>query len=194
MNEWMSIMKKMVASRYQEESPWWYHCFGREEHIFVKMQSSASTSARAFANKIQINSLSCSPQYPGTTSDYFQQLLMVIIHVWKSGYISLKMFLNQPYPLISPSGNRSLHPNAICLASLLQSPFFSVPLTMSWAVLRAKLPRSCLTHGLYLTRLLCPWDSPGKSTGGGCISFSGDLPDPGLDLCLQDSLLLSRQG
>ena len=23
-------------------------------------------------------------------------------------------------------------------------------------------------HGLQLARLLCPWDSPGKSTGGGC--------------------------
>jgi len=30
MNEWMSIMKKLVVSRYQEESPW---CFWREEHI-----------------------------------------------------------------------------------------------------------------------------------------------------------------
>ena len=24
------------------------------------------------------------------------------------------------------------------------------------------------THGLYPTRLLCPWDSPGKNTGVGC--------------------------
>ena len=23
-------------------------------------------------------------------------------------------------------------------------------------------------HGLQPTRLLCPWESPGKSTGGGC--------------------------
>ena len=32
--------------------------------------------------------------------------------------------------------------------------------------------KSCLTllwsHGLYLTRLLCPWDFPGKNTGVGC--------------------------
>ena len=108
------------------------------------------------------HSLSCFPQYPGTTSAYFQQLLMVIIHVWKSDYISLKMLLNQPYPLISPSGNWSLHHNAVCLDSLWQSPFHSVvSLTMSWAVLRAKLLQSCLT--------LCdPMDysPPGSSVRG----------------------------
>ena len=35
----------------------------------------------------------------------------------------------------------------------------------------AKLPQLCLTlqlHGLQPTRLLCPWDSPGKNTGVGC--------------------------
>ena len=34
----------------------------------------------------------------------------------------------------------------------------------------------CLTllqsHGLQSTRLLCPWDFPGKNTGMGCLSFS----------------------
>ena len=36
--------------------------------------------------------------------------------------------------------------------------------------MHAKLPQSCLTlqlHGLQPTRLLCPWDSPGKNTGVG---------------------------
>ena len=31
--------------------------------------------------------------------------------------------------------------------------------------------KSCITlrpHGLYLTRLFCPWDFPGKNTGVGC--------------------------
>ena len=32
------------------------------------------------------------------------------------------------------------------------------------------------------TRLLCPWDSPGKSTGVGWISYSRDLPDPVIKL------------
>ena len=36
-------------------------------------------------------------------------------------------------------------------------------------------------HGLYPTRLLCPWDSPGKNTGVGCHSLlQGTLPDPGI--------------
>ena len=33
-------------------------------------------------------------------------------------------------------------------------------------------------HGLWPTRLLCSWDSPGKNTGVGWHS-PGDLPDPG---------------
>ena len=31
-------------------------------------------------------------------------------------------------------------------------------------------------------RLLCPWNSPGKSTEVGCIPFPGDLPNPGIEL------------
>ena len=53
--------------------------------------------------------------------------------------------------------------------------------------------QSCLTlwpHGLRPVRLLCPWDSPGKNSGGGCHfllrgpsrprGWSRGLPDPGL--------------
>ena len=51
----------------------------------------------------------------------------------------------------------------------------------------------CL-HGLYPTMLLCPWDSPGKSTGVG-LSFPppGDL-EPGSLACpvLQADSLLSE--
>ena len=32
----------------------------------------------------------------------------------------------------------------------------------------------------WTTRLLCPWDSPGKNTGVGCPFPFGDLPDPGV--------------
>ena len=36
-------------------------------------------------------------------------------------------------------------------------------------------------RGLEPSRLLCPWDSPGKNTGVGCHFFlQGDLPDPGI--------------
>ena len=36
-------------------------------------------------------------------------------------------------------------------------------------------------HGLQPTRLLCPWDFPGKNTGLLCPP-SGDLLDPGIQL------------
>ena len=36
------------------------------------------------------------------------------------------------------------------------------------------------THGLKLTRLLCPWDFLGKNTGGLPFPSPGDLPDPGI--------------
>ena len=37
-------------------------------------------------------------------------------------------------------------------------------------------------HGLYLTRLLCPWDSPGQNTGWGChLLLQGISPTWGLN-------------
>ena len=37
-------------------------------------------------------------------------------------------------------------------------------------------------HGLQPTRLLCPWDSPGKNTGmGGHFLLQGNFPTPGLN-------------
>ena len=37
-------------------------------------------------------------------------------------------------------------------------------------------------HGLWLTRLLCPWDFPGKNTGVGLpFPFPAILPDPGIE-------------
>ena len=37
----------------------------------------------------------------------------------------------------------------------------------SVCVSRSVVSDSLRSYGLYLTRLLCPWDSPGKSTGVG---------------------------
>ena len=49
----------------------------------------------------------------------------------------------------------------------------------------AKLLQSCLTLrpcGLQPTRLLCPWDSPGKNNWSGLpVPPAGDLPDPGIE-------------
>ena len=37
-----------------------------------------------------------------------------------------------------------------------------------------------VSHGLQPTRLLCPWDSPGRNTGVGCHVLQGNLPSPGI--------------
>ena len=54
-------------------------------------------------------------------------------------------------------------------------------------------------HGLQPTRLLCPWDFPGRNTGVGChCLLQGTFPtqgwNPGLLHWQADSLPLSRQG
>ena len=57
-------------------------------------------------------------------------------------------------------------------------------------------------HGLWPTKLLCPWDSPGKNTGVGCYALlQGIFPTQGIEPespvvpALQaDSSLLSHQG
>ena len=49
-------------------------------------------------------------------------------------------------------------------------------------------------HGLQPTRLLCPWDSPGKSTGVGChFLLQGTFPTPGLLHCRQMIYQLSYE-
>ena len=37
------------------------------------------------------------------------------------------------------------------------------------------------TYGLWPARLLCPWDSPGKNTGGLPYPPPGDLPNPRIE-------------
>ena len=54
-------------------------------------------------------------------------------------------------------------------------------------------------HGLQPTRLLCPWDSPGKNTRVGCYAlfqgiFPTQGPNPGLPDCRQILYHLSHQG
>ena len=54
-------------------------------------------------------------------------------------------------------------------------------------------------HGLYPTRLLCPWDFPGDSTGVDChLLLQGIFPNqglnPGLPHCRQTLYHLSHQG
>ena len=61
--------------------------------------------------------------------------------------------------------------------------------------------QSCPTlqpHGLWSTRLLCPWDSPGKNTGDGCHALLlGIFPTQEMNLgllhCRQILYCLSHQ-
>ena len=58
---------------------------------------------------------------------------------------------------------------------------------------------SLLPHGLQLTRLLCPWNSPGKNTKVGChFLLQGIFPTQGFNLglphCRQILYHLSYQG
>ena len=59
--------------------------------------------------------------------------------------------------------------------------------------------QSCLTLLRLQTRLLCPWDFPGKNTGEGCHSLlQGIFPTQGWSPCIRpwqtDSVPLSHQG
>ena len=50
------------------------------------------------------------------------------------------------------------------------------------SVAHSVMSDSSQRHGLQSTRLLCPWDSPGKNTEVGSHSLiPGDLPEPGID-------------
>ena len=66
--------------------------------------------------------------------------------------------------------------------------------------MHAKPLPSCLwLHGLQPTRLLCPWNSPGKNTGVGCpFQLQEIFPTQGSNLCLlhwqMDSLPLCHLG
>ena len=93
----------------------------------------------------------------------------------------------------SPADGSSFSP---AFAHCFNFYFFSFN-TMGSCYLFAKL---CLTlcHGLQPTRLLCPWDFPGRNTGVGCyFLLQGIVPSQTLNLCLlhwqADSLPLSHQ-
>ena len=62
---------------------------------------------------------------------------------------------------------------------------FPLPLSSSSSVSHSVVSDSLRPHGLSPTRLLCPWDSPGKNTGMGCHSLlQGIFPIQGLNLGL----------
>ena len=61
---------------------------------------------------------------------------------------------------------------------------FMTPLSPKPPCMRAKSLQSCptlfVTPWIVVHQLLCPWDSPGKNTGGLSFPSPGDLPNPGI--------------
>ena len=55
---------------------------------------------------------------------------------------------------------------------------------------------SLQSYGLQPTRLLCPWDSPGKNSGVGCRALLQGMEgsNPGLPYCRRVLYQLSHQG
>ena len=81
--------------------------------------------------------------------------------------------------------------------SFLSSPF--LPVFSSVQFSHSVVSDSLRSHGLYPARLLCPWNSLGKSTGVGWhSSLQGIFPTQGLNLllphCRQILYHLSYQG
>ena len=74
---------------------------------------------------------------------------------------------------------------ASCMSSLEKYLFKSFFPTFWFSIYLVCIAQSCLTlqtHGLQPTRLLCPWDFPGKDPGVGChFLFQGIFPTQGLN-------------
>ena len=70
--------------------------------------------------------------------------------------------------------------------SPLQSSSFYIISTNRRACVLSRFRNVSLgPYGLYRSRLLCPWDSPGKNTGVGCHALlQGVFPTQGLNLHL----------
>ena len=69
--------------------------------------------------------------------------------------------------------NKNTPPNDAMSVSARCIKGFVISVTYYWYVIKEKWSHSVVSdslrpHGLQPTRLLCPWDFPGKSTGAGC--------------------------
>ena len=83
----------------------------------------------------------------------------------------------------------------LCFILFSLSSFTSFVRFISICRFRCLVAKLCLTlrpSGLWPTRLLCPWDSPGKNTGVGCHDLlQAFFPTQGSNPCLLS--LLYRQ-
>ena len=125
---------------------------------------------------------------------HLNQKLTIVIAILPPPWtqrIRKAMRLAQVYTTKEWQGCDSNHTSAII------PPCFSI--SESESVSRSIMSYSLWPHGLYTTRLLCPWDSPGKNTGMGNHSLlQGIFPtqgsNPGLSCCRQILYCLSHQG
>ena len=86
----------------------------------------------------------------------------------------------------------------IYLAVYVSCPQFSYLLLRKWKAVTQSYFNSLQPHELQPTKLLCPWDFPGKNTGVGLpFPSPGNFPtqgsNPGLLHCRQILWLLSHQ-
>ena len=89
--------------------------------------------------------------------------LSLLAILWNSAYRCL-------YLSFSPLLFTSLLFTAICKASPDSHFAFLHFFSMGWKCSHSVMSDSSWPHGLQPTRLLHPWDYPGKSTGVGCLS------------------------
>ena len=90
---------------------------------------------------------------------------------------------------------RFFYHRTTCEVTCVISPCSSGSESVSCSVVSDSLR----AHGLWPTRLLCPWDSPGKNTAVGChFLLQGNFPTQGSNLgflhCRQILYRLSHQG
>ena len=83
--------------------------------------------------------------------------------------------------------------------STFDSHFFFAPAMWKWKWSHLVVSNSLQPHGLQSTRLLGPWDFPGKNTGVGCHFllqgiFLTQGSNPGLPHCRQTLYHLSHRG
>ena len=110
-----------------------------------------------------------------------------------------------PFLISAPRSTMFIWLSCSILASFIMDTPWPSDVRYKRACSIASIVTNSLWHyGLYKdykpgqARLVCPWDPPGKNTGGLTCTPPGKLPDLGIgpsSLALQaDSLLLSHQG
>ena len=115
----------------------------------------------------------------GKTSPLAQQS-PIYVYVVKCGFNFTFLNNYQPYTQHFSAKSILMHSVEIMPYHILNSHVY---LYVSMHVSHLVMSNSLQHHGLQPTRLLCPWNSPGKNTGVGCHSLlQGIVLTQGLSL------------